>query len=494
MHEASFAVSLVPGIGAASNSHFGLHNIKMTGPPSIDSAGYHRSKDAGVGAFSSFHDFKITAGRDIEAGMELFANYGQGYFTGEGREKEFGEVPFEEHYKEADSLMDTFWKDLERSTNESEVDIEAEKMYQQVLDSVSEPRVKKLMPSSFQKAKASKGVSSAMFSTPTAVRSKDWLKQNGMCIDNMYAAQSTISQAGRGAFASRNLKQGQTISPMPTIAIHKQFLRQFQGEREVIKAQAFNYVYGHEKSSIALLPYSPIVNFVNNHEDKSRVNARIQWSTSPYHDKSWEAQSAEYIISQRRVGLIMDLVATKDIEKDDEIFIDYGKSWDEAWADHIDHWEPSSTSEDYTPIGELNARKELQTEEEQESVPLGSNVNIMCSLNLDGLIYDINHGERTFKWKDYAVDTDTLEGSESDQSFCGIDRRSRVEDSDSKESVYRIYLEGEGGRRLYIDDVPRDAIRFTDKPYESDHHLNNAFRHYIHVPDGMFPAPWMDLN
>ena len=489
MHEASFAVSLVPGIGAASNSHFGLHNIKMTGPPSIDSAGYHRSKDAGVGAFSSFHDFKITAERDIEAGMEIFANYGVKYFTMDKREKEFGEVPFEEHYKEADSLMDTFWKDI---ADRSGSDIEAEKIYQQVLDSVSEPRVKKLMPSSFQKAKASKGVSSAMFSTPTAVRSKDWLKQNGMCIDNMYAAQSTISQAGRGAFASRNLKQGQTISPMPTIAIHKQFLRQFQGEQEVIKAQVFNYVYGHEKSSIALLPYSPIVNFVNNHEDKSRVNARIQWSTSPYHDKSWEAQSAEYIISQRRVGLIMDLVATKDIEKDDEIFIDYGKSWDEAWADHVDHWEPSSTSEDHTSIGELNARNELQTEEEQELVPLGSNVQSICLLDIEEVMYDINHGERTFKWKDYAVDTMDLVSY--NMEVCVISKRSKVEDSDSKESVYRIYLEGEGGRRLYVDDVPRDAIRFTDKPYESDHHLNNAFRHYIHVPDGMFPAPWMDLN
>ena len=34
------------------------------------------------------------------------------------------------------------------------------------------------------------------------------------------------------------------------------------------------------------------------------------------------------------------------IKKDDEIFIDYGKSWDETWADHVDHWEPSSTSQD----------------------------------------------------------------------------------------------------------------------------------------------------
>jgi hypothetical protein len=35
---------------------------------------------------------------------------------------------------------------------------------------------------------------------------------------------------------------------------------------------------------------------------------------------------------------MLDVVAVKDIEPDEEIFIDYGSEWEQAWEDHVRKW------------------------------------------------------------------------------------------------------------------------------------------------------------
>jgi hypothetical protein len=37
-----------------------------------------------------------------------------------------------------------------------------------------------------------------------------------------------------------------------------------------------------------------------------------------------------------------------------------------------------------------------------------------------------------------------------------------------------------------LQDVPKGAFVFVDKPYKSDMHLPNAFRHDITIPDKIF--------
>lgn len=48
-----------------------------------------------------------------------------------------------------------------------------------------------------------------------------------------------------------------------------------------------------------------------------------------------------------------------------------------------------------------------------------------------------------------------------------------------------------GGRVIReVLNTPRESIRFVDKPYMSDQHLDSAFRHEIDLPDDMFPLHW----
>lgn len=61
-------------------------------------------------------------------------------------------------------------------------------------------------------------------------------------------------------------------------------------------------------------------------------------------------------------------------------------------------------------------------------------------------------------------------------------------------SVYRLYLEGQNDQKLFVDGLPREAIEFVNKGYESDHHIGSAFHHAKHIPDDIFPANWMDFK
>ena len=533
-HEAYESIPVIPGLGAAVNSHLGLVNMKAI-RPTVDSAGgHHRSKDVGVGAFSDRYNFTFQAKEDIPAGMELFADYGDGYFL--GREATYGPVPLGDDYQEADDILAKFWNgvelhvDGEKTKNNANAEAKYENImasilakfwndaeevekgeyifnenanakakYEDTLDSIAKPKVRMVMPKTFEEAIAGKGSSTAMLSVPNVIRSQSWLSENGMCVDNMYPGQSSIPQAGRGAFASRTLNAGQLISPMPLLPMNREFLRSFKNEREMNQLLIHNYMFGHEKSSVTLLPYSPIVNFVNNHFDKSKVNARVQWSASKYHQKSWEDESAKFILDQDRVGLMLELVAITDIEKDDEIFIDYGAKWDEAWSDYVQNWEAPSGSHDFMSVEVLNHQKELKTEKEQLTEPLGYNVMTLCWLNTQLLGYNVKSGKRKHRWEDYKVhrghsgadDTTTLE--------CHIDQRYKSNDARNEDGsmyVYRIYIKGrsrEGEVTVFVDGLPREAIEFVNKPYTSDQHIETAFRHHISIPDDMFPSQWMDL-
>eukprot|EP00590_Aulacoseira_subarctica_P004811 CAMPEP_0172424550 /NCGR_PEP_ID=MMETSP1064-20121228/26280_1 /TAXON_ID=202472 /ORGANISM="Aulacoseira subarctica , Strain CCAP 1002/5" /LENGTH=279 /DNA_ID=CAMNT_0013166741 /DNA_START=141 /DNA_END=976 /DNA_ORIENTATION=+ len=181
----------LPGLGAAINCNFELNNVGHK-TPKFDSAGLHRSKDPGVGAFTYWHDTPNIATRDIQPGEELFIDYGKEWFEARA-ETMGGDIP--EVPDDADH----------RNSNGG---------------------------------------------GPSSIRSQEWLKEHGICYDNMYANASTISQAGRGAFAKRFISKDSVVSPAPVLQLNRdRFFHEPTGEYELL----FNYAYGHPDSQILLL-------------------------------------------------------------------------------------------------------------------------------------------------------------------------------------------------------------------------------------------------
>ena len=405
-----------PGIGAAANCMPSLINVDSL-HPKLDNAGLHRSRDAGAGAFTPYHDRVSFAIEDISAGQELFISYGNTYFT-------------------------------KRQLNRiAEVETSI-KFYNQ------------------------------------SVRDITWLEKHGTCMDNIRPGRSTIPQAGRGAFASRFIPKNSVVAPAPLIHIpDKSILRIFapregdegddlvRNESKPVHRQLLvNYCFGHTNSSLLLSPYGSVTSLIN-HSSK-HPNARIEWSKGMSHPE-WLELSLESLANEPRTGLMFNFVALRDIQQGEEILINYGKEWEDAWNDHVRNWMPGS--ELYMPAYELNNNADLMIRTIHEA-PYPDNL----------LLYI--HDE-------YRV-ISGLEESEFKQHQCRVLDRYGMEG----EVVYMVELffttdKDDMTDIEYYDEVlfavPRDAFVFDDIAYSRDHSMHSSFRHEMMIPDDMFPDKWM---
>lgn len=103
--EAEEVVACIPGIGAMPNCHFRLSNVRESFTK-YDTAGLHRSKDPGAGAYSGYHGREGIAIKDMSKGSEIFVDYGEHWFA--LREDTLGLVPVAESYALAEPLLEKF--------------------------------------------------------------------------------------------------------------------------------------------------------------------------------------------------------------------------------------------------------------------------------------------------------------------------------------------------------------------------------------------------
>jgi len=506
IYDAMHVDSLVPGLGMLANSHPGLVNAQLNSHPYIDTAGLQRDIDPGAGAYSTRHGLSYFTTSAIASGMELFVDYGNEWF--ETREKKIGTLPLSKDYPLADELLSGFFKFVERKQQNETDNSFAQEMLSFVRnDLVSRERTRMAIPSTLQDAKKALDKGAALHSIPNAVRSQEWLEQNGQCLDNIVPRSSTLPQAGRGAFAMRPLSEGDVIAPAPMIHFRRSDLHmyshesidkgiEYKGEQLLL-----NYCYGHPDSSLLLFPYSPVTALINTKLDKSMVNARIQWSTMPNHHNEWLDLSVEEVLSNQYAGLMMEFVATRDISKGDEIFIDYGHSWKQAWNSHLNQWyPPTSGIEDHERVEILNAEEEIRTSEEQINDPYPSNVLMICFV--PKTIWDVDIKDEIIPYKLSKEKTKQSEVAwsnhggmlrhiENSRKCSILDKY--TENGNNKEVLYKATIESVRGGTIEVNGIPRLAIRFVDKANSADqYNITNAFRHEIGIPDDKFPRAWRD--
>uniref|UniRef100_A0A7S3Q5D1 SET domain-containing protein n=1 Tax=Chaetoceros debilis TaxID=122233 RepID=A0A7S3Q5D1_9STRA len=414
--------------------------------------------------------------------MELFVEYGNEWFS--GREYKFGPLPLSHHFDNADDIVERFWRTAK------EEDQFAEDLYNFTLDLVTDVKLKMAMPKDFEDAKKAKQDGTAILTVPEAVKTDEWLKENGTCLDNIRADQSTVDQAGRGAFATRKLKQGTAIAPLPMIHMDRHKLQIFEeGNPKASHQQMIlNYSYGHKDSSLLLFPYSPVVNYINNNIDKEKVNAEVRWSTG--FGKNWENKTtAEIFETENYAGLVLEIIAIKDIQEDEEIFIDYGQAWDDAWQKHLNDWKRTPDSEYFIPVHRLNQsdNQDARTEAEQRNNPYPPNVEIICYIQNE--IFEQEAQTRgEVPYERYMAEAENQNSSQK----CKIVRRS--DDSNGQSKYLVAITKIEGGKTIQVNNVPRQNIELVNRPYSSDQHLENSFRHEIQIPDSIFPEKWRDLK
>jgi len=323
------------------------------------------------------------------------------------------------------------------------------------------------------------------------------LRKEGMCLDHIRPATSFIKGAGRGAFATRALPKGTVVAPIPLIPIQsRQALMSSRSSSASKNHQLLlNYCLGHAQSSMLLVPYAPVVNLVNHGgsgstDEAAAANVKMQWSTSTLHlGKKLLDMSLEEVF-QNPNGLLLELVATRDIGPGDEILVDYGDAWQAAWDQHVTSFQSTEDEHAYARVWNKRIWM-LRTHEELESEPYPPNLRTTCSYKYNPASVAV---EGQVKWYNSA-DIKQF----ANRYPCTV--LERTDDDGATTPTYTVMMHSPESMlskttipaNHIVSSIPRDFIRLDDTLQSSDQHMVEAFRHDIRIPDSIFPQGWRDL-
>jgi len=414
-----------------------LHNVKGDFKNAlVDQGSLNRSLDPGIGAFTPYHNLQVTTTKNISAGMELFSSYD--YFTDEDRRGLVGDF-FQLMEDNLDIGLDKFsifWDFLSRYYDE---------------DSIPLPKFEEI-EGEFGGETNEKSCENHVWQYPL-----EWLEENGICIDNLKPGPSTIPQAGRGAFSTRFVSKGSivTSSPLFFLCEKDDFLYKVKGREQ--KQLMINYGFSHWNSSAMFYPYGPHVSLIN-HNDKP--NVKIQWAESTLeNDDFLYREFCQTDDDAAPDTVIWDYVALRDIQPNEEIFIHYGDEWSKAWKEHVQNFKP--ILETYEPASFWNHLDQL--------------IGLIPPKNIITECFCFFHNK---KWKT---------SKNNYWETCNIISSTIVNET----IFYEVHLISEE-IEISITDLPRKAIRFSDRPYTLDFYLKEAFRHEIHMPRDIFAEARMN--
>ena len=228
----------------------------------------------------------------------------------------------------------------------------------------------------------------------------------------------------------------------------------------------------------------------------------------------WRTQSLDELAEKKYRGLSMEIYALRDIQLDEEIFLDYGIEWERAWERHVETWQPpqptisnwisakEANENNNEPIfNELMVGKENMTQQVVEHPYLMTGcVYWPTELDLDNVFETPSPN-----WETDMTVTDMLDTYADDGSFyqytdsrgysghedglhwpCTVLWPDNDEDDDGGDIgtdyyVVRIHpspMVSENDlpwakNRLprILETYPRESIRYFVKPYASDQHL-----------------------
>ncbi|VEU42814.1 unnamed protein product [Pseudo-nitzschia multistriata] len=560
-----------PGMGAAINCMLPLVNVvddfdnRKVGLSGIEAVPGNNAtawslSSPGAGAFSPYYNRRWKAKRYIPAGMELYGNYGEGYFK--SRSSIYGMIPFRENYKHADRLLRTFQR-ITRKVATEEVKKDLLISLQSMAAIWDESRNMNAIPQTDPKGDHAvvdwllkKTGGTGMLHYNSSIRDLDWLDEHGRCMDNIRDGVSTIPHAGRGAFARRKIRKGAIVAPAPLIQISDRDIFTIYGKKPEAEDKKgketywlatdhdnpihhqllLNYCFGHGESTLLLCPYGLMTSHINH--DAVAPNTRVAWAADDQMaHPEWREKPIKKWARQDKAGLSFDFVALRDIEPGEEITIDYGDEWEEAWQRHLRSYyreEETNGSESenvlrhHLPAFELNKLVDLKLQTLEEGDYELQGLHLFCrkpyvewygaSATVPGEDDDTlqvrteSGGTTTIQWNEhYDWDDEVVFPCRIRQRHTSSNNNNSSSSSSSNNNVsYSYFVEvferynqtttgassstGEATTQdlvwAVLFGVPRDAFYFEDQKYRRHHHQTWSFRHEMMVPGDVFPEAW----
>eukprot|EP00934_Nitzschia_sp_Nitz4_P007695 Nitzschia sp. Nitz4//scaffold67_size101165//64552//66429//NITZ4_004533-RA/size101165-processed-gene-0.44-mRNA-1//1//CDS//3329556486//7685//frame0 len=528
--ELELVTAMWPGLDAAVNSHPALNNLERSIPTQDASMGgtLHRISDHSVGSFTPYSGGNTYVKENIPAGGELFKHYGDDWFL--RRNYTF---PVASDYPVAVDLLAKFGRNVDPVAQSA--------VYEMLLHFAEvwdHPRILQPLPPSWEEIRAlyapikpplNRDISQFLRSRTQleTIRSLDWLGANGICMDALERRPSTIPGAGHGSFARHSFETGDVLTISPLIhVLDKNILTlkhmtpdPHDSTRHVVWNKngtqiMINYCFSHNDTSLLLCPYGAGVTSIN-HASAHQANVRIEWPHDGVlsHDSSYLQKPInawdETVYAKK---LALQFVATKPIQSGDELFLDYGNAWIQAWEKHKVLWSKPGMHQNagYLSAAAWNGRYHhkdlLYTEEEWKSTWVAkhfprapSNLALHCHLDIFFLKH---HMYSRLKW-----DASSMIGSISPEYGvpCEVVDRKEVwlttgNSTTSPRLSHRYEVVAKVPEYFGLDEpvsrrynVPRTCLRWFDKPHTTDLHLVNAFRYPMQLPDSMVSQEWRNL-
>ena len=411
----------------------------------------------------------------------------------------------------------------------------------------------------------------------TAWRSLEYLENNGICIDStlLKTSQSTIPHAGRGVFARRSFAKGAIITASPVIVIHNQSIFDMsdsnppaettttitttttttpntQPKQQPQQQLVTNYCFGHDTTTVLFCPYAgaigihainhpPTNNDKNNKNNnnnnnnnrnhaKKEANVRIQWAKEKgklLHDPKWLDMPLHegWVVETKDIRLVVEYVALRDIAPGDELWLDYGPSWERAWNKHSKDYynqqqqqQQQRQQEEYVSARRFSREQQgdfLWTVQETEQDPTAKqhlppkNIELRCHSGL------LLRPHWQYKPKFLPWEGNEIPGDDPELGHpCRILKRRKrkqkrhehnqtntrhvVEDQRPQQQHSFTYdvevsiLDEDTGEITFVEKhhVPRIAMKWFDKPHTTEIYSSTAFRHWIGLPDDMVMNAW----
>jgi len=256
-YESLYGEMLVPGLGALTNYHPWLFNIRPRITTFNDSI-MDRRIDEGSGAIS-YYDHKFFATEEIRAGDELFANYGEQWVYKRQSQGKIDLFPLASHYETSEAILEDMFRIIREVPDESKDEVVAR--LKAIIEKIDETTAL-LMP------KTTDDLDILFEEGPAALtlepRGMNYLKYYGYCMDQIKLNESTIPGAGRGIFAQKHFSAGEFIAPLPLIHVSdKNVFNMYKyyddshgdmivTDEKVTDQLITNYCFGDSRSSVLL--------------------------------------------------------------------------------------------------------------------------------------------------------------------------------------------------------------------------------------------------
>jgi hypothetical protein len=416
-----------PGLLSLMNTHRTLNNVWRGAFEYDASVGGHRSESPSSGSMTPYWNSQSIASTDIPAGTELFIDYGDDWL--------------EQHQHEVQANVNI-----------------------------------------------------------TTSRSVKQLESIGRCIDNIAVGESTLEFAGRGAFATRDLAKDTIITGSPLIHIpHESLLYLYkiyhddQLRENIIDFNdmngfqgVLNYCFSHLQIPMVLCPYGVGVNYINHHQLLS--NVKLQWTPNSILNQNdeWLSKSPDDFEDEYKPRLSIDYVATRDIKEGEELFLDYGDEFEEAWEEFLEDWQPLG-GQSAAHWNFVNGEEPLRSKKEQDWRPYPPNLELRCHPSVFfGDYIDLQQED----------DEEELWPNHEKGRALVCEVHSWNIDEDDTYTVHVFHPEYD--QAITRRHVARSMIQMVDRAYTTDWHRRDAFRHWISLPDELVPEAWRfdesDLN